>query len=322
MDAKPNYGFAAVIANFDQQAGNDLFIANDTERNHFWVSQQNDQLRPYALTESAQIRGCGSGMLGLRQGCMGIAQGDFDRDGSLDLHVTNYWTQPANLYLQQAPGFFVDGSARRGLYEATRMTVAWGTQAVDFDRNGWLDLAVLNGHVTDHRRLGEPYKMRPQLFRGAADGFEFVAPSEIGDDYWSLPALGRTMATLDFNRDGKPDLVTNHLDVPAALLQNRTQTGHSVQFELVGRDSERDAVGAKVVVTCGDQSWTGWSIGGDGLLCSNEQVVDVGIGGASVIDRVEVTWPAGQTQQFGELPADARYLIIEGDPEVFSRISP
>jgi hypothetical protein len=130
------------------------------------------------------------------------------------------------------------------------------------------------------------------------------------------------MATLDFNRDGKPDLVTNHLDVPAALLENRTQAGHSVQFELVGCDSERDAVGAKIVVTCGDQSWTGWAIGGDGLLCSNEQVIDVGIGAAGVIDRVEVTWPSGKTQQFGELPPDARYLITEGDPEVFSRISP
>ena len=71
---------------------------------------------------------------------------------------------------------------------------------------------------------------------------------------------------LDWNADGRPDLVTNHLDQPAALLENQTRAGSSVQFELVGTRSERDAIGTVVTVKCGDQKWTGWVTGGDGFL--------------------------------------------------------
>ncbi len=317
--AKPNYGFAAVIANFDNQHGNDLFIANDTEHNHYWLSQPAVRSGAYSLLEGAQIHGCAYGLQGQRQGCMGIAYGDFDRNGRLDLHVTNYWNQAADLYLQDSSGLFANANAARGLHAATRLTVGWGTQAVDFDRNGWIDLAVLNGNLADHRHRGRPFEMKPQMFRADAEGFQLVPPSAMTDPYWSTATLGRTMATLDWNGDSKPDLVANHLDVPVALLENRTETGNSVQLELVGTLSERDATGATVTLTCGDQVWHGWVAGGDGLLCSNEQVVDFGIGTVESIDRVEVCWPSGATQQFTGLAANHRYLIVEGDAEVFPR---
>lgn len=242
--AKPNYGFAGVIANFDAKAGNDLFIANDTGINHYWVSQKTSDASEFSLTETAQILGCATGVLGQRQGSMGIASGDFDHNARLDLYVTNFWNQPPDLYLQQNTGLFVNGNTKYGLYESGRQTVAWGTQAADFDRNGWLDLAVLNGHLTDHRHLREPFEMRPQLFRGDREGFQSVEPSGTGNDYWGTATFGRTMAMLDWNVDGKPDLVANHLDVPVALLENRTRVANSVQVELIGVTSERDAIGA------------------------------------------------------------------------------
>ncbi len=172
-------------------------------------------------------------------GCMGVAYGDFDRNGRLDLHVTNFWNQPADLYLQHASGLFSNANVSRGLSAVSRQTVAWGTQAVDFDRDGWLDLAVLNGHLHDYRDPGQPFKMRAQLFRGSAEGFRAVKPSGAATDYWSTPTLGRTMAVLDWNADARPDLVTNHLDVPVALLENQTRAGNSFQIELIGTNSER-----------------------------------------------------------------------------------
>ncbi len=319
---KPSLGFGAVLANFDGKAGNDLFIANDTKHNHYWLSRAVDSAEEYELLESAMVYGCAAAKLGQPLGSMGVAHGDFDRNGTIDMHVTNFWNEPSSLYLQQRSGSFVTANANRGVYDESRENVGWGTQAVDFDRNGWLDLAVLNGHVQDNRHRAEPFEMRPQLFRGDAEGFQLVQPSTASGGYWSKPTLGRTMAVLDWNGDRRPDLVTNHLDVPVALLENQTESANSVQIELVGTRSERDAIGATVTLRCGDQNWTGWIAGGDGFLCSNQSFLDFGIGDAETIDRVEVSWPSGATQDFTGLSANRHYLIVEGDQEVFQRRPP
>ncbi|WP_218933401.1 FG-GAP-like repeat-containing protein [Rubripirellula lacrimiformis] len=309
---KPSYGFAAVIANFDRKEGNDLFVANDTLQNQYWTSQRDDESGSVQLRENAVLQGCGLGLLGQRQGCMGVAQGDFDRTGTLDLLVTNFWDQAADLFLLDASGFFTNSSVKLGLYEDTRQTVGWGAQSVDFDRNGWLDIAMVNGHLVDHRHRGKPYQMLPQYFAGSSRGFDLLDKDSADRPYWSTSALGRTMAIVDWNGDRRPDLIVNHLDRPAALLQNVTATGNAIRFELVGSTSERDAIGAEVQVRCGDQLWSAWQTGGDGLLCSNESVLDVGLGQADAIDEVTVRWPAGTTETYSGLSVNQQYLLVEG----------
>jgi hypothetical protein len=256
---------------------------------------------------------------------MGIASGDFDRNGKIDFYVTNFWNQPADLYLQGEHRFFVHASISRGFADTTKRTVAWGTQAVDFDRNGWLDLAVLNGHLIDRHLASEPYRMRPQLFAGDSNGFQLRSPSDMvssdepGGKYWGRPTLGRTMATLDWNADGKPDLVCYLLDVPVSLLENRTGGGNALQLELVGVVSERDAIGATVTVTCGDEQWTNWVSGGHGFLCSNEACLDIGIGSHERVDEILIRWPTGVEQRFDNLQANSRYLLIENQDISFDR---
>lgn len=317
LSSSPNFGFAAVITTFDRARGNDLFIVNDTRENHFWVSQTIAEGQTRELIDQAHLFGVAVGFLGQRQGCMGIAVGDFDRNGRCDLHVTNYWNQPSDLYLQTEASLFVNATTNLGLYGPTRATVAWGTQAVDFDRNGWLDLAVLNGHVSDHSRLGQPFQMKPQLFRGNAEGFTLQTAlsnePQNGIDYWQRPALGRTLAMIDWNVDGKPDLVANHLDEPAALLENRCVGGRGLQLELIGTTSERDAIGASITVICGDERFSHCVTSG-GFLCSNEAMVDIGLGTAAAVDAVEVVWPSGVAQRFTGLTVDCRYLLVEGEP--------
>lgn len=326
---QPSYGFAAIIANTDAQAGSELFIANDRVANHFWLSERaesptdNERQPVFRLAENSQVYGCATGLLGQQQGCMGIAAGDFDRDGRIDFHVTNFWNQPADLYLQGEHGFFVHSSANRGLDDPTKQTVGWGTQAVDFDRDGWLDLAVLNGHLINRHLPSEPYRMRPQLFIGDPAGFQLLPPTMLADskdsrdNYWNHPTLGRTMAVMDWNRDLKPDLVCNHLDAPVALLENQTVGGNAVQFELVGVISERDAVAAELTVVCGRDRWTSWVTGGDGFLCSNEPFLDVGIGPHDRIDEVWVKWPSGAEQRFSDIEPNQRYLLTENEERAF-----
>jgi tetratricopeptide (TPR) repeat protein len=322
LSNSPNFGFAAVIAKFDRARGNDLFIANDTRENHFWVSQPSGEGHERELVDQAHPFGLAVGFLGQRQGCMGVAVGDFDRNGRCDLHVTNYWNQPSDLYLQNDSSLFVNATTNLGLYGPTRTAVAWGTQAVDFDRNGWLDMVVLNGHVSDQRRIGQPFQMKPQLFLGDAKGFtlqtSFASNSGDGAGYWQRPALGRTLAAIDWNVDGKPDLVANHLDVPAALLENRCEGGHGLQLELIGTASERDAIGAAITVICGDERFSHWVVAG-GFLCSSEAMVDVGLGSRNEIDAVEVVWPNGREQRFTGLAVDRRYLLVEDEPDPVPR---
>ncbi len=313
-----SYGFAAVIANLDSRVGNELFVANDTTENFLWSAPitAGEDSRAFKLYESASLAGCAVGWLGQRQGSMGIAVGDFDRDSRADLHVTNYWNQPADLFLQKSDSLFTNATMSYGLYEPSRLTVGWGTQAVDLDRDGWLDLAVLNGHVLDRREVGIPLEMKPQLFKGSNGRFQLVSDEALVGDYWGKPSQGRTLATVDYNRDGKPDFVASHLDEPVALLENRTNSQHFLRVKLVGTHCERDAMGAQVTVSAGEQTWTGWMTAG-GFACSNESVVDFGVGNQQQIDKIEVVWPSGHRQTWDTLNADETYQLTENESEAF-----
>jgi len=313
-------GFGVVMANFDRKHGNDFFISNDGDFNHFWQSQPGSKTesRQFGLVESGNLQGCSVGRAGKSQACMGIAFGDFDRNGTLDLHVTNFENEPVNLFLQSPEGIFVDEVNRKGLGQASFGVLGFGTQAADFDNNGWLDLAVLNGHVYDGRVDDIPFRMLPQLYEGNRDGFLLHAEAEAGA-YWSEKKLGRTLALLDWNRDGRLDLLASHLDKPIALLQNNSTGKNWVQFELVGTTSEREAIGAEIQVAIGEERWTGWQTGGDGLMCSNEPLLHFGVGSSTGSAQVEVRWPSGMKTVINELPMNRRYLIIEGQEEPIER---
>jgi tetratricopeptide (TPR) repeat protein len=313
----PNYGFGAVIANFDGRAGNDLFISNDGDVNHYWksapASEETETPTSYRLREAAAVSGCAIGSSGIAQACMGIASGDFDRNGMLDLMITNFHNEPVNLFMQSDSGIFLDQALKYGLAGPTKDLLGFGCQAADFDQDGWLDLAINNGHIYDATYAGIPFQMTSQLFRGSPGGFSLQNADEAGE-YWQRQHLGRTLALFDVDRDGRMDVVTNHLDQPIAILRNRSDAKHWVQIELVGVSSERDAVGARLVVDAGEETWTRWRTGGDGYMCSNEPLIHFGIGDAERIESLRIDWPSGNTEEFRGLEADQRYLIVEGEP--------
>ncbi|MEE2936510.1 MAG: FG-GAP-like repeat-containing protein [Planctomycetota bacterium] len=313
-------GFGLVVANFDHKFGNDFFVSNDGDFNHYWVSSEasDSQKSKFTLLESANLYGCNIGRGGSSQACMGIAFGDFNRNGTLDLHVTNFHNEPVNLFSQTKSGIFTDLASRLGLVEPSFGVLGFGTQAADFDNDGWLDLAVLNGHVYDGRADDVPFQMPSQLLLGSPTGFRLQDASVAGS-YWQKQQLGRTLALLDWDRDGKIDLLANHLDEPVALLGNESTTGNWLQVELVGVSSERDAIGAKVVVESGDQTWHGWQTGGDGFMCTNEPIIHFGLGTSENITRLQVTWPTGRSEQFDGLKINGRYLLIEGQAKAHQR---
>ena len=309
MDTKQkNYGYTALIGNLFPSAGNELFIANDTEANQLWVRDPD----PSKLTNQAILKGCAFGLLGNAESCMGVCAGDFDRNGLVDLHVTNFTDEPSDLFLQTPYGYFENRFSAFNLGPATMPEMGWGTVTRDLNNDGWLDLAILNGGLY-YYKSGKRYQMKPQVFAGAPDQFVQTQASEIGSTYWNQTALGRTLASFDWNRDGKIDLIANHLDQPTALLENRSDEGNWVQLDLVGTQSERDAVGAVIKIQSGTDNWTAFAMGGDGYFCKSESCIHVGIGACQTIDYVEITWPSGQVSKLTNLSVNQRYLCVEGD---------
>ena len=313
--ATPGTSLGVIVTDFDSNGSNEIFVGNDARSNHFLVQSGENQ-----FLNTAGVKGIASGFSGEAEACMGIATGDFDRDGSIDLHITNYSDESANHYSQTTSGAFTDLAIRYGIDTLTKPYIGFGVKAVDVDRNGWSDLIVTNGHVFDLRKDGKEFEMPPQFLANLGDRFQLM---QVDDDsgYWEGKYLGRTIAMTDFDRDGAIDFLVGHLHGSLALLHNQTASpGSWVQFELAGTESERDAIGARIVVTMkGGQSFTQWVTAGDGYLCSDEPVVDFGLGELQELERVEVYWPSGRSQTFQDLNVGHRYLLIEGQPDVFQR---
>lgn len=323
-DARPGTSLGLIITNFDQQPGNEIFVGNDVRPNHF-LRHQKTEAPPTGngatsakLLNSADALGVANGFSGAANGCMGIAAGDYNRDGRIDLHITNFNGESANLYLQNDATGFTDFAIRYQLDTVSKPYVGFGTKAIDFDSDGWLDLIVTNGHIFDMSQYGEGFTMPPQLLMNRGTRFELAQVSD-ESDYWAGEYLGRSMAKLDYNRDGKSDVVINHLDQPAALLENQTENaGFQLTLELIGTTSERDAIGAQVTVVASDLNTSAWVTAGDGYLCSDEPALEFGLGGTEVIKQLLIKWPSGLEQIINDVPA-GRYLLVEGQSQLHHR---
>ena len=305
-------GLGAVVGRFDRDSGNQIFVANDLYANQLWSYSPADR----QWLDQAMLRGCAHGFNGGSTASMGVAAGDLNGNGSLDLHVTNFQNESVSLYVNEQ-GFFQDRNVQFDLARPSASVLGFGTQALDYDNDGTLDLVVANGHIEKAVDLNAPFFQPAQLFRNVGDRFELM---DVADDsgYWQRDHVGRALAKLDFDRDGRQDFVVTHVGETSALLLNRTEsTNHWFQLEIVGAVSERDAIGSRVVVRNGDVELTEWLNAGDGFLCRNEPVLSFGVGNALSLDEVVIHWPSGKRQTFRDVKADQRYLLVEGQTELF-----
>ena len=311
-------GLGVLVANFDDQYGNDVFISNDMTANHFLVSSPESSTlgspdSKWMLRDEAGFRGNAVDAQGQPQACMGIAFGDVDRNGLMDMLVTNLDDEYNTLYLQTTAGLFMDATRRYQMVEPAMNKVGFGTQFADIDHDGWLDVLVLNGHVDDYSDQGKAYGMLPQIFAGNGQRYVELGGEKIGS-YFTRPKVGRSLALWDVDLDGRLDFVGNHIDAPLSILRNESiSNGNWIGLELVGTVSERDAIGAKVVVRSGEQRWVAVCTAGDGFQCSNQRVVHFGLGDVDRVDSIEVYWPSGRTQSLSNRSLNRYHLVVE-DP--------
>jgi hypothetical protein len=311
--AKTGTGLGIVISDFDGQIGNEIFVGNDARPNHLFTT------KTLPWKDVASIRGVASGRFGRSAACMGIATGDFNRDGRFDMHVSNFFDEYDNLFLQTEDGTFRDAAPSYQLPALSTISVGFGSKGLDVDRDGWLDVMTTNGHIFDQSYEGEPFRQKPLLMHHRMDRFEAATANE-PSSYLDGAYLGRALAKVDWNQDRRMDFVITHLDRPAALLENKTETGgHGIQFELVGVSSERDAIGARVTVRTKLGSQVDWVTAGDGYLCSDEPAIDFGLAECEIVDEVKIQWPSGTQQSFQDVSTGHRYLVIENDPQLYVR---
>ncbi|WP_040767069.1 FG-GAP-like repeat-containing protein [Novipirellula maiorica] len=305
-------GLGVVVANFDSAAGNECFVANDTRPNNLWINE-NDR-----WTDVAKLRGCAYSSRGGSGASMGIAAADFDHNGQLDLHVTNFYNEPVHFYQQSDKQTFVDSAIAVNLYNDSMPVLGFGTAAIDFENDGNLDLAVLNGHIEDLRFRDAPFKMKPQLFSQRAGRFQMQSAAVVSKDatnYFDAATLGRALIRTDWNRDGRVDLLATHLDQPVELLENQTaNSGNWLQCELVGINCERTAVGAVITVQTELGTQQQWLDSGDGYSCSDERIAFFGLADSQQIEQISVQWPDGTSDQLSSLPVNQRVLIVQGQP--------
>jgi hypothetical protein len=243
---------------------------------------------------------------------MGAATTDLDDDGRLDLVVTNFLAESNSLFLQRDAGLFEDRSRALGMHALSFDMLGFGTQFLDANLDGRPELFIANGHVDDLRRLGRPYAMRPQLLACAEFGCRELPGAELGP-YFQETWLGRSAVRLDWNRDGREDLVVGALQTPTALLTNMSAaSGRGIALQLIGDAAGRDAVGAVVRSQTDGSSRLHPLTAGDGYQANNERRLVVGAGSAAHVDDLEVRWPSGAVQTFSNVPTGRAYLLVEG----------
>jgi len=300
-------GLGVVAADFDDDGRVDLFVANDLTANFLFRNQGDWRFRESGAESGTATNAEGGFLAG-----MGIACGDLDGDGRIDLAVTNFYGESTTFYKNLGGGQFIDHTAAIGLGAPSRYLLGFGAAFLDANNDGRLDLATANGHVND---LGPhvPFAMPCQLLLGEPGG-RLTDVSQHAGAPWLVPRVGRGLAAGDLDNDGRLDLLIVAQEKPLAYFHNQGPAGHFVTFKLEGSApvSNRDAVGARLTLTTAAGRQVAQRIGGGSFLSANDGRLHFGVGDATRIEAVEVRWPSGHVDRFTSLPADAAYLLREG----------
>jgi hypothetical protein len=309
MQERDGRGFGVVAADFDGDCRVDVFVANDTSANYLFHN-----LDRFRFEEIGAVAGVSANAAGGYQAGMGVAAGDLDGDGRLDLAVTNFYLESTSFFRNLGGNTFADQTAAIGLAGPSRQRLGFGIAFLDADNDGRPDLMTANGHVSDLRPLF-PWAMRAQLLLGGADGRLTDVTDHAGPAF-DRPHVGRGLAIGDLDNDGRLDAVMVAQNEPLVVFSNRAEScGHFITFGVQGIKSNRAGLGTRITISAAGRRQVAECVGGGSYASAGDPRVHFGLGSSRKVDFVEVRWPSGRVDRYESLAADIGYHLLEGDSQ-------
>jgi hypothetical protein len=303
-DPQGFFGMGVLCGDFDQDGWPDIYVANDSTPNFLYHNNGDGTFKEIGFASGAALSQDGA-----EQGSMGVAVGDYDHDGRLDIFVTNFADDYNTLYRNEGRQAFADVTYRARLADAGLPYVGWGTKFFDFDNDGWSDLFIANGHVYPQV---EPYRQRPLLYRNQRNGTFAELSAQFGAALRE-PRSARGVAFADLDNDGDLDLAINDLDGPPQLLRNDGGNAqHFLQLKLIGGRSNRAGIGARVKVIAGRLRQTDEVRSGGSYLSQSDLRLHFGLGKHTKLDLIEIRWPSGRVERWRNVRANRLLIIQEG----------
>jgi len=308
-DYGPTLG--VVAADVDDDGWLDLYVANDGQEDQLWMNQRNGTFRNDGLLAGVALTADGQA-----EGSMGVDAGDFDNDGDEDLVVTELTGEGTNIYVNNGLGRFRDQSIASGIGVGSFESTGFGTALADFDNDGWLDLLSVNGLVQmPAAPAGGPFPLGQHMlvFRNLQDG-RFAPVADPGPAF-QLPGVGRGAAFGDIDNDGDLDVLVGNNSGPSRLLINQVGArAHWIGLRLIGRDTARDMIGARVDVVRATGPRLRRRAHSDGSYASSSDPrVLVGLGASTERPTIRVTWPDGTVDEWKDVAIDAWVTLKQGD---------
>ena len=309
---KPGYyGLGALFVDINNDGKPDLLVGNDSTPNYLYLNKGDGTFEDVSYASGFALNEAGR-----ETASMGIAVGDWQHNGQLDIFDTTFSDDYKPLYHNEGDANFTDISYHIGLGEITVPFLSWGDAFIDYDNDGWPDLLMSDGHVypqADKYNWGTSWKERPVLFHNV-DGKRFEAAPAVEGSGLADVIAGRGMAVGDLFNDGKIDAVISVMDGHPVLLRNvSADKNHWLELKLAGGPkSPRDAVGATVYVTANGMKQREDVLSGGSYLSSNDPRPHFGLGPATTVDAIEVHWPSGKVEHFTVPGVDRIVTITEG----------
>jgi hypothetical protein len=302
------YGLGAVAADFDNDGWPDLYVACDMTPSLLFHNLHNG-----TFEERGVEAGVAYNFDGQLQAGMGVAVADYDGDGRLDIAKTNFSGDLSSLFHNDDGKFFTDVSREAGL--GVHQFLGWGAAFLDVDDDGWPDLVEANGHVypeVEGKQLGDAYYQPTLLYQNLGNGKFRDITGSAGAGF-QTPRPSRGLAIGDVDGDGRPEIVLVNMNSTPTLLHNfAAPSGHSLNVSLTGTKSNRSAIGALVTVTAGDRKRIEPVLGGSSFYSQNSFTLHFGLGQSTRVDRLEVRWPNGLTQNWTNIGVDRMVRAVEG----------
>jgi enediyne biosynthesis protein E4 len=306
-------GLCVIAADLNRDGRIDLYVANDKGPNFLFLNRGDG-----TFEDATESSGAASNAAGEYQGSMGVDAQDLDGDGRPEMVVTNFYGDGAALYQNCGGGSFVDVASSAGIIRDSKPYVGWGVAMEDFDNDGRPDLLIVNGHVDDNlEKFGQdiPYAEPAKVWWNRGAGGSRIALTTLADPgpFFAVPHAARGAAFGDIDNDGDVDVVISRMDQLPAVLLNDSPPRSWIRFELIGRRSNRSAIGAAIEVRAGGRVFHRQVKGGGSYLSANDPRVLVGLGDIERVDSVEVRWPFGVRSSLRDPAIHRTHVIREPD---------